>query len=70
MDQEVPSPCNKICKLNAAQVCIGCGRNIDEIALWAGASREQRLEICAQAEARLATFVNKPSAGLDPEKSH
>jgi len=68
MDEEVPSPCNKICKLNAGQVCIGCGRSIDEIAIWAGASREQRLQIRAQAAARLATITRNPSTTMNPEK--
>lgn len=54
MEAEVPSPCNKICTLNAAQVCIGCGRHIDEVAVWSGAGREQRLQICQRAAARLA----------------
>lgn len=26
-----PSPCVRICKLDARQVCIGCGRHINEI---------------------------------------
>ena len=28
------SPCIKVCVLNAAARCTGCGRTIDEIARW------------------------------------
>ena len=45
------SPCNKICRLDADQVCVGCGRTLDEIAEWSVASEARRREIviaCAQ----------------------
>ena len=28
------SPCNRICKLNDEQICIGCGRSWEEIRDW------------------------------------
>jgi predicted Fe-S protein YdhL (DUF1289 family) len=33
------SPCVGVCKLDARDVCVGCGRHIDEIAA-AGARRQ------------------------------
>jgi uncharacterized protein len=38
----VPSPCIGVCILDAAQVCIGCRRTIDEIARWSSMSNEER----------------------------
>jgi predicted Fe-S protein YdhL (DUF1289 family) len=37
------SPCVGVCKLDARDVCIGCGRHIDEIAA-AGARRQMPQE--------------------------
>lgn len=34
-----PSPCVSLCQMDAASgLCAGCQRNIDEIALWSGAT--------------------------------
>lgn len=41
----IPSPCNNICKLDLNNVCIGCGRTIDEISTWGSASNEQKIAI-------------------------
>jgi len=57
---EVPSPCVKICVLGPDQVCVGCGRHIDEIAAWSGAAPAQRLRIVAAARERLAR-IKTPS---------
>lgn len=50
---EVPSPCIGVCALDPQQVCTGCGRKLDEIAEWSGATRERKLDIRRRAEARL-----------------
>jgi uncharacterized protein len=34
----VESPCVNVCKLDAARVCIGCGRSVAEIREWKAAS--------------------------------
>jgi predicted Fe-S protein YdhL (DUF1289 family) len=49
---EVASPCIQICQLDAAQICIGCGRSIREIGEWSVASSERRLQIRAEAQQR------------------
>ena len=67
-EPEVPSPCVKVCVLNAAQVCTGCGRHINEIATWSGAIRERRLEICAQAAQRLTVIIAANPNQLPPKK--
>jgi uncharacterized protein len=48
----VDSPCIKVCTLDAQNVCVGCGRTIDEIAGWAGMSVEQQLAVCERAAQR------------------
>ncbi|HEX3848311.1 MAG TPA: DUF1289 domain-containing protein [Steroidobacteraceae bacterium] len=48
----VPSPCIGTCKLDAANVCIGCRRTLAEIAEWSGAGDERRLAILRHVEAR------------------
>jgi hypothetical protein len=34
----VESPCVNVCKLDAARVCIGCGRSVAEIRDWKASS--------------------------------
>jgi uncharacterized protein len=48
------SPCIKVCVLDAANVCIGCGRHVEEIANWSRSTPEQRRSICEQAARRQA----------------
>ncbi len=48
------SPCNRVCCLNHSDVCLGCGRTLQEIKDWHGADRVQKLEILQQAQQRLA----------------
>lgn len=38
----VESPCIKVCRLDGAQRCFGCGRSLDEIAGWSRMSADQR----------------------------
>ncbi len=39
------SPCVSICTVDDDDVCLGCGRTLDEITQWSGYSREQQWEI-------------------------
>jgi predicted Fe-S protein YdhL (DUF1289 family) len=48
----VPSPCINVCVLDAANVCRGCGRTIDEIAAWSTMSDAERREVLADLERR------------------
>jgi uncharacterized protein len=66
MESEVPSPCIRLCLLNAQQVCTGCGRHIDEIAVWSGASAERRRQIRVEAASRLAALRSAPAAESSP----
>ena len=53
--ESVPSPCRDVCRVDAAGICIGCGRSLLEIEEWPRAGRERRLQICAAARARMPT---------------
>ncbi|GAC1631343.1 MAG: hypothetical protein NVS9B10_24690 [Nevskia sp.] len=50
----VASPCTGICTLNAENVCVGCGRRIDEIAEWGRALESRKRRIVELAALRLA----------------
>lgn len=48
----VKSPCVRVCTLDAAGVCIGCLRSIDEIKAWGGMSPEARRTLVRELEGR------------------
>jgi len=48
----VPSPCVRNCCLNGDDVCMGCGRSLEEILQWHNASDEQRISILERARLR------------------
>ncbi len=48
----VPSPCIGICRLDAQELCVGCGRTLDEIAEWPLASETRRQEIMRELAGR------------------
>jgi len=42
------SPCIKVCVLDSAARCTGCGRTIDEIARWAQMSAQEQWDVVAR----------------------
>ena len=48
------SPCVRNCCLDEADVCIGCGRHVQEILRWSQADAAERLAIAERAAARRA----------------
>lgn len=48
------SPCVQICALDAARICLGCGRSLDEIAQWSTAPAATRWAILRAARERMA----------------
>jgi hypothetical protein len=47
------SPCVGVCRLDPVErFCLGCGRTIEEIARWPGASAAERRAILARLAAR------------------
>ncbi|WP_460456883.1 DUF1289 domain-containing protein [Arenimonas alkanexedens] len=51
---EPASPCVRNCCLDAQDVCLGCGRRIDEITHWHTAEQHEREAILARAAQRQA----------------
>jgi predicted Fe-S protein YdhL (DUF1289 family) len=45
----IESPCVRQCCLDTQDICLGCGRHIDEITGWQAACREERLAILERA---------------------
>ncbi|MGC8383915.1 DUF1289 domain-containing protein [Pseudomonas aeruginosa] len=46
------SPCRRLCCLDDADVCVGCGRSLAEIREWGKADDSRRLQIRSQAARR------------------
>lgn len=55
VEQPVASPCNRKCCLDPADICIGCGRSMDEICRWTSYTNEEKQAIKLVAEQRLAS---------------
>lgn len=47
------SPCRRQCCLDAADICLGCGRTLQDILDWGAADATRRRQICREAERRL-----------------
>ena len=58
---EVVSPCIGICRLDAADVCEGCGRTLDEICGWLKADPASRQQIVERAALRRAARPETPA---------
>jgi len=52
------SPCIRMCTLNQDEICIGCGRRLEDIMAWTSYSNVQREQITKQASA-LKNKINK-----------
>lgn len=50
----VPSPCTRRCCLDADDVCLGCGRRLQDILRWHEADDAERRRILDAAAARRA----------------
>ena len=56
------TPCINICLLDSELgLCLGCGRNIDEIANWGSMSDAERRAVMARGPARLKSFAKPVS---------
>jgi uncharacterized protein len=65
-DQMAPvaSPCNNVCRIDdATGWCIGCARNLDEIAAWSSLDDDARRRVRAQLPARHAQLNGLPGPG-------
>jgi predicted Fe-S protein YdhL (DUF1289 family) len=50
--EDVASPCVRNCCLDEDNVCMGCGRSLEEIVAWSSASDAQRRAILVRSRAR------------------
>ncbi|WP_286233839.1 DUF1289 domain-containing protein [Thalassotalea sediminis] len=51
IDSKTLSPCIRKCCLNDVDICLGCGRHVDEIVSWSKYTNEQKYQVldrCAQ----------------------
>jgi predicted Fe-S protein YdhL (DUF1289 family) len=60
----IESPCVRICAVDpASQLCMGCGRNLDEITRWYGMSGDERQRVMAvlpdRIEALRQAYLNR-----------
>lgn len=62
MADEIVSPCRNICRVSpGGALCEGCGRTLEEIGCWAGASDAEKRRIVAAARERLRKLASAPS---------
>jgi len=58
---EVPSPCVSICRMDpVSELCEGCFRSLDEIALWGRMDERGKREVWTQIGQRMA---RRPAQG-------
>jgi predicted Fe-S protein YdhL (DUF1289 family) len=50
---EIVSPCKNTCSVNKDNVCLGCGRTVDEITGWEASNSELKQEIVINSDKRL-----------------
>lgn len=63
---DIESPCNKVCVVDPVSApCIGCGRNLAEIAGWIEFGADERARIMAALPGRLAALGRVPAARAD-----
>jgi len=46
------SPCIEVCALDDNQVCIGCGRTVDEVVTWTRLTDAQKWAVLARSTER------------------
>ncbi len=49
----IDNPCVRNCCLNQADICLGCGRHVDEITGWHQATDAEKQQILQRAAERL-----------------
>lgn len=58
------SPCVGICTMDEGGLCLGCGRNLDEIASWGSLSDSERASVMAVLPERLQALVGLANQDL------
>ncbi|HAG96124.1 MAG: DUF1289 domain-containing protein [Pseudomonadales bacterium] len=55
--EAIPSPCVRNCCLNDDDVCLGCGRTLDDIRNWTRFSPQERDQALVRARERTSQFT-------------
>ena len=50
----IASPCVRNCCLDKQDICIGCGRTLEEIVIWGDTDDARKLQILLHAKKRIA----------------
>ncbi|WP_337842319.1 DUF1289 domain-containing protein [Rheinheimera sp.] len=58
----LPSPCTRICCLDLQDICLGCGRSLDEIKAWSNADEQRQQQILDNARERKQQFRHDPAS--------
>jgi uncharacterized protein len=53
------SPCTRRCCLDDDDVCMGCGRSLEEIVAWSGSSDAEKREILVRSRRRAAAYAHR-----------
>lgn len=66
MSEAVKSPCVRTCCLDDQDICLGCGRTLDEIRRWSEMTETEKQDTLrlseqrrAQRQARFADFLHR-----------
>lgn len=54
----ITSPCINICKLDKNNICIGCGRTIEEISNWLKLSNKEKQEVISRLDSKIHGETN------------
>lgn len=65
-DEQVPSPCIRLCTLDEREVCVGCYRTLDDIRLWRDLDPAGRLAVLDAADRRRAAAAGTGMSGRVP----
>ncbi|MGB0238047.1 MAG: DUF1289 domain-containing protein [Cycloclasticus sp.] len=56
------SPCVRKCTLNEEDVCLGCGRKLNEITSWSSYSDSKRASLMVDSKKRLSLYRKKSAS--------
>lgn len=52
------SPCFNVCELDEDNICIGCGRSLEQILKWTNYTKEEREEIMRSLNKKDKSYEN------------
>jgi len=52
-ENSIKSPCIRNCCLDKNDICLGCGRTLDEVKNWQAATNDEKLDILHRADKRI-----------------